>query len=135
MSYTDKKVSIMKDQSIAGCPVETAVNIIGGKWKILIIARLAHIGKQRFGKLNRSIPDVSERVLTRQLRELEKDGLIYRQVFAEVPPRVEYSLSKKGETLIPILNLLAEWGKKQQSLIINNINKNDTDHLSTRHVL
>lgn len=126
----------MNEQSSTDCPVETAVNMIGGKWKILIIARLAHFGTQRFGHLNRMIADVSERVLTRQLRELEKDGLVCRQVYAEVPPRVEYSLSKDGKMLIPILDLLAEWGGKQMASQIKELSsetKNDADNLSTRH--
>ena len=125
----------MTDQSNGGCPVETAVNMIGGKWKILIIARLNYYGKQRFGELKRTILNVNERVLTRQLRELEKDGLVYRQVYAEVPPRVEYSLSNDGESLIPILNLLADWGARQQ-LINSNIIKNESANtISSSHVI
>lgn len=104
----------MTNQPDEVCPVETAVNMIGGKWKIIIIARLTHLGLQRFGELKRSIPEVNERMLTRQLRELESDGLVFRTVYAEVPPRVEYGLTHEGESLIPILNLLAEWGKRQQ---------------------
>ncbi len=105
----------MADQSTGECSVEAAVNMIGGKWKIIIIARLVRYGRRRFGELKKSIPAINERMLTRQLRELESDGLIFREVYAEVPPRVEYGLSENGETLIPILNLLAEWGKQQQS--------------------
>lgn len=96
------------------CSVEMAVNTIDGRWKIIIIARLIRFSRLRFGELKRSIPEVNERMLTRQLRELEKDGLIFREVFAEVPPRVEYGLSAEGKTLIPILDLLAEWGECHQ---------------------
>ncbi|VAX10696.1 Transcriptional regulator, HxlR family [hydrothermal vent metagenome] len=88
--------------------------MIGGKWKIIIISRLIYFGQYHFSELKRSIPKINERMLTRQLREIEKDGLIFRKVYAEVPPRVEYGLSKDGETLISILHQLAEWGKLHQ---------------------
>jgi len=109
----------MTGQPADECPVETAVNMIGGKWKIIIIARLTRLGRLRFGELKRSIPQVNERMLSRQLRELENDGIIFRDVYAEVPPRVEYGMLQEGETLIPILNLLAEWGKRHQQRSIN----------------
>lgn len=86
--------------------------MIGGKWKIIILARLRQ-RVYRFGELRRSIEGINERMLTRQLRELEDDGLIVRKAYPEVPPKVEYSLSKKGETLVPVLDQLAEWGLQQ----------------------
>ncbi len=90
------------------CTLVHAMNIIGGKWKPIIIYLLAN-GALRFGKLLVFIPNISKKVLTQQLRELEEDGIIIRQRFAETPPRVEYSLSKKGKGLLPILKLLSEW--------------------------
>ncbi len=93
------------------CPVTHAMNIIGGKWKPIIIYLLSK-GSLRFGKLIMFIPSVSRKVLTDQLREMEADGLIIREKFNEIPPRVEYSLSKSGEALVPLLFSLAEWSKE-----------------------
>ncbi|CAM1374493.1 winged helix-turn-helix transcriptional regulator [Tenacibaculum xiamenense] len=90
------------------CSLVHAMNIIGGKWKPIIIYLLAN-GSLRFGKLLLFIPTISKKVLTDQLRELEEDGLIIRKKFAEIPPRVEYSLSEKGETLLPVLKALSNW--------------------------
>lgn len=92
------------------CFVELALQIIGGKWKPVILYQLAIEGVMRFGELNRSIPGVTERMLTRQLRELEKDGLVHREVYRQVPPKVEYSLQPLGVKLIPILLNMREWG-------------------------
>jgi DNA-binding HxlR family transcriptional regulator len=90
------------------CSLVHAMNIIGGKWKPIIVYLLAN-GSLRFGKLLVFIPNISKKVLTQQLRELEEDGLINRERFAETPPRVEYSLSDKGVALLPILKQLSEW--------------------------
>lgn len=90
------------------CSLVYAMNIIGGKWKPIIVYLLAN-GSLRFGKLLLFIPTISKKVLTEQLRELEEDGLIIRERFAETPPRVEYSLSEIGEALLPILRQLSEW--------------------------
>jgi DNA-binding HxlR family transcriptional regulator len=91
------------------CPVEAALDVIGGKWKIVILCWLRQ-GTHRFGELRRQIPGVSERMLTQQLRELERDGVVRREVYPEVPPRVEYSLTPFGETLRPVMDLLNKWG-------------------------
>ena len=91
------------------CPVEVTLDVIGGKWKVVILFWLK-AGTLRFGELRRKIPKVSERVLTEQLRELERDGIVRREVFPEVPPRVEYSLTDYGQTLRPIAELMAAWG-------------------------
>lgn len=91
------------------CPIEAALDIIGGKWKGVILSRLNGETK-RFNELKRTIPRITQRMLTTQLRELERDKLITRKVYAEVPPRVEYSLTAKGESLTPILNALLNWG-------------------------
>lgn len=94
-----------------GCPVEAALDVIGNKWKGIILFHLLS-GTKRFSELKRLIPDVSQRVLTLQLRELESDTVINRKVYPQVPPKVEYSLSDIGESLEPILIALREWGEK-----------------------
>ena len=92
------------------------MQIIGGKWKTVIIY-LISIQINRFGKLQRSCEGISKQMLTKQLRELEKDGIINRKIYAEIPPRVEYSITPKGETLFPILESMEKWGLK------NNLDK------------
>lgn len=92
-----------------GCPVEAALEAIGGKWKGVILYHLQSEPK-RFNELRRLIPDVTQRMLTKQLRELETDQIVNRHVYAEVPPRVVYSLTEFGETLTPILAALKDWG-------------------------
>lgn len=94
-----------------GCPLTAAVNIIGGKWKTLIIYNLNKSTK-RFGQLDVQIPKISRKVLTKQLSELIEDGIIVRTSYAETPPRVEYTLTNKGKRLIPILNALCKWGNE-----------------------
>jgi DNA-binding HxlR family transcriptional regulator len=93
------------------CSVEAAINEIGGKWKSLILCALKD-GKLRFSEINNKLPKISQRMLTKSLRQLESDAIINRKVYAEVPPRVEYSLTPKGESVIPILDDLCEWGIK-----------------------
>lgn len=97
-------------EELPECPVATTVRLIGSKWKLLIIRNLEHNGEQRFSDFIKSIPAISKKVLTDNLRALENDGLIEREVFAEVPPRVVYSLSPLGETLRPIFDAMSEWG-------------------------
>ena len=97
------------------CPVATTVQLIGNKWKLLIIRNLVYNGKQRFTDFIKSIPAISKKVLTDNLRALEEDGLIERQVFAEVPPRVEYSLSPLGMSLKPILDAMMVWGTEYKN--------------------
>jgi DNA-binding HxlR family transcriptional regulator len=92
------------------CFFELTLQVIGGKWKPVILYQLAIEGVMRFGELNRSIHGVTERMLTRQLRELEKDQLIHREVYRQIPPKVEYSLLPLGIRLIPILLNLREYG-------------------------
>ncbi len=106
-----------KDQnSLPPCPVETTLLLIGSKWKVLILRDLIG-GKMRFGELKRSVGSVSQKVLTAQLREMEADGLIKRTVYAEVPPRVEYELTKLGLSLKPVLDSLWAWGENYKAQI------------------
>lgn len=95
---------------MSGCPVEVTVSLIENKWKVLIIRDLLS-GTKRFGELKRSIDGISQKVLTSQLRDMEASGLIDRKVYAEVPPRVEYSLTDLGRSLSPALMDLKEWGE------------------------
>ncbi len=96
------------------CPILTAISIIGGKWKIPILYNLRD-GKMRFNELKRALPNVTQKMLTQQLRELEKDGLVSRKVYAQVPPKVEYSITPMAEKLEPILDSLCGWGREYQS--------------------
>ncbi len=91
------------------CPVETTLSLIGNKWKVLIIRELL-TGTKRFGELKKSVGNVSQKVLTAQLRSMEECGLLIRTVYAEVPPRVEYSLTDLGQSLKPVLDAMSEWG-------------------------
>lgn len=93
------------------CYFEMTLDIMGGKWKPIILYYINHNGVARHSDLKRFIPSINERMLTRQLRELENDMLITRKVYPVVPPKVEYSLTKSGKSLIPILTSLIEWGK------------------------
>ena len=92
-----------------GCSVEAAISLIDGKWKCVILFQLGR-GTLRFNEIRRRVPGVTQRMLTNQLRELEADGLIRRRVYAEVPPRVEYSLSLLGRSMEPVLAALKDWG-------------------------
>jgi DNA-binding HxlR family transcriptional regulator len=94
------------------CPVEKTVNIIGGKWTLLILRDLFE-GTKRFGELRTSLTGVSPKTLTDKLRELESGGIIQRKIYPEVPPRVEYSLTKRGQSLKKIFDAMQEWGTQQ----------------------
>lgn len=97
-------------KSLPACPVETTLMLIGDKWKVLILRDLLS-GTKRFGELKKSIGSVSQKVLTAQLRAMEEDGLVNRRVYAEVPPRVEYSLTETGLSLKPIIDAMLAWGE------------------------
>jgi len=101
------------DNVVSDCPVEVAINIISGKWKAMI---LSHLMKDtyRFNELKRALPNISQRMLTSQLRDLEEDGLVNRKVYAEIPPKVEYSLTKQGRTVRLVLEELHRLGEHVQ---------------------
>jgi DNA-binding HxlR family transcriptional regulator len=102
------------NKKTVGCPAEKTLEIIGGRWKLMILRELC-AGASRFGELQRGLKGVSEKVLAQHLRELEKDGIIQRTVYAEVPPKVQYSLTPSGKTLKPILDAMHEWGLKHSN--------------------
>ena len=99
---------------LPACPVETTLTLIGNKWKVLILRDLMP-GTKRFGELKKSVGNVSQKVLTAQLRAMEESGLVNRKVFAEVPPKVEYSLTELGQSLKPILDSMCNWGEKYKA--------------------
>lgn len=98
-----------------GCPVEATLDVIGGKWKGVILFYLLD-GPRRFSDLKRRLPAVTQRMLTLQLRELEADGVIHREVYPQVPPKVEYSLTEFGASLKPILILMRDWGSDYMAM-------------------
>lgn len=98
-------------EDLPACPVETTLSLIGNKWQVLILRDLVLNGTMRFKELQRSIGKISQKVLTSNLRTMEDAGLVHREVFPEVPPRVEYSLTETGRTLKPVLDALWAWGE------------------------
>lgn len=112
--YTVKKIleNVMKVGKTQDrvCPIEETVKIFGGKWKASILFHLAE-GQCRFNELRRRIPAITQRMLTQQLRELERDGLVTREQFNEIPPRVEYSLTEISQSLEPIFQAIEKWGQ------------------------
>ncbi len=101
-------------KELPACPVETTLTLIGDKWKVLILRDLLP-GTKRFGELKKSVGNISQKVLTAQLRAMEESGLLIRTVYAEVPPRVEYTLTALGQSLQPILDALENWGEEYKS--------------------
>ena len=99
---------------LPACPVETTLTLIGNKWKVLILRDLMS-GTKRFGELKKTIGSVSQKVLTAQLRDMEDKGLLTRMVYAEVPPRVEYTLTDLGYSLKPILDAMQDWGENYKA--------------------
>jgi DNA-binding HxlR family transcriptional regulator len=99
-----------------GCPVEATADIIGGKWKAVILYYLFQ-GPKRFNELRRLLPEVTQRMLTLQLRELEQDSIVHREIYKEVPPKVEYSLTEFGTSLGPIIVQMLDWGEQYMEQI------------------
>ena len=106
---------LTKDE-LPECPVATTVQLIGNKWKLLIIRNLLDC-PQRFTELKKGVPGISQKVLTDNLRAMESDGIVSREVFAEVPPRVIYSLIDIGQSLLPIIDAMADWGNSYKNCI------------------
>jgi DNA-binding HxlR family transcriptional regulator len=104
-------VAVPKPNEQTRCPMETTLEIIGNKWKPMILFHLLQ-EKKRFGELQRLIPGINRQMLTQHLRELELHGIVHREVYQEIPPKVEYSLTTVGRTLIPVLEAMTEWGTK-----------------------
>ena len=98
------------------CSFELTIKVIGGKWKPIILYHLSENGTRRFGEVRQAMPDITQKMLTQQLRELEKDGLIDRTTYAQVPPKVEYALTELGRTIIPVLHHLRQWGLQYEAL-------------------
>lgn len=98
----------------ANCPVERTLEVIGGRWKVLILRELFQ-GVKRFNELQRAVNGITQKMLTQQLREMESDGIVHREIYLQVPPKVEYSLTPVGESLKPIIDSMHEWGIKHIS--------------------
>lgn len=107
---------MLTKEELPECPVATTVQLIGNKWKLLIIRNLL-VRPWRFNEMLRSIPGISQKVLTDNLRAMEKDEIITRTVYPEVPPRVEYALSELGESMRPIIKSMEEWGLSYQKMV------------------
>lgn len=105
----NEKVFVFDEKS---CPVTATMQVLGGKWKAILINAIYHTSPARFGELKRSVKGITQSMLTQQLRELEDDGLISRKIYAEIPPRVEYTLTEFGLTLSPIIQSMAKWGEE-----------------------
>ena len=108
----------MSKNIIPACPVEVTLMLISDRWKVLILRDLLS-GTKRFGELKKSIGSISQKVLTSNLRSMEEDGLLTRKVYAEVPPRVEYTLTELGKSLRPILCAMQQWGLEYQEMQLN----------------
>ena len=93
------------------CPAETTLGVIGGRWKVVLLYHLFH-GTKRFSQLRRAISGITQKMLTQQLREMERDGLVHREVYAAVPPKVEYSLTPLGMSLEPVIDAMCDWGMR-----------------------
>ncbi len=112
----DVKGDRMENLRVFNCNMELTLDIIGGKWKPLIIFHIGNSEKLRYGEIKRLIPDISQRVLSRELKELETRGVIFREEFKEKVLRVEYSLTEIGKEVLPLLNALTQWGSKYNDI-------------------
>ncbi|MDQ6420244.1 helix-turn-helix domain-containing protein [Paenibacillus sp. LHD-117] len=110
-----RKLNVDSCPNKEGCPVEYTLSIIGGKWKSILLYHMIDSDK-RFNEFRRICPDITQRMLTLQLRELENDGIVHREVYKQIPPKVEYSLTELGRTLVPIILQMKAWGEANRSL-------------------
>jgi len=108
----------VRDALYPNCPIRNVLSRVGDKWSMLVLFTLESNNNQRFKELQRNIPDISQKMLTTTLKMLEADGLILRVAFSEIPPRVEYSLTEKGESLLPLINNLISWASDNMEDII-----------------
>ncbi len=115
--------SEIRDALYPNCPIRNVLSRVGDKWSMLVLFTLESNDNQRFKELQRNIPDISQKMLTATLKMLEADGLIRREVFPEVPPRVEYSLTKKGNSLLPLIDNLLSWASENMEDIIESRRK------------
>lgn len=113
-------------KTLPACPVETTLALLSNKWKVLILRDLQRFDTMRFGALKRSVGDVSQKVLTANLRGMEADGLVSRKVYPEVPPRVEYSLTELGRSLKPVMDALWSWGEGYQKRMAGDAEEEET---------
>ena len=113
----------VRDALYPNCPIRNVLSRIGDKWSMLVLLTLEYNRCQRFKELQRNIPDISQKMLTTTLKMLEGDGLIHREVFPEVPPRVEYSLTEKGKSLLPLIDNLLSWASENMDDIIESRRK------------
>jgi len=111
-------------KNLINCPAERAVYFLGGKWKIRILFTLLHNKKIRFGELRKGLKTITQQMLSKQLKELETDGIVNRRVHQVVPPKVEYSLTEFGLSVMPILKSFSEWNKRNNRTISSKLNKN-----------
>ncbi|MBF1631711.1 MAG: helix-turn-helix transcriptional regulator [Prevotella sp.] len=115
--------SDIRDALYPNCPIRNVLSRVGDKWSMLVLFTLESNDNQRFKELQRNIPDISQKMLTATLKMLEADGLILREVFPEVPPRVEYSLTKKGKSLLPLIDNILSWASENMEDIIESRRK------------
>lgn len=111
-------------QTLTSCPIDFTIDVLGGKWKPLILYYLLE-GTKRFGELQRLLPQVTRRMLTQHLRELERDGIVHRKVYTQVPPMVEYSLTELGRSLQPVLLTMLDWGQRHNDEVQRYRREND----------
>lgn len=108
----------VRDALYPNCPIRNVLSRVGDKWSMLVLFTLENNDSQRFKELQRNIPDISQKMLTATLKMLEGDGLIHREVFPEIPPRVEYSLTEKGKSLLPLIDNLLSWASESMEDIL-----------------
>jgi DNA-binding HxlR family transcriptional regulator len=117
---TAQLLTVARKRAALTCGVQTTLSVIEGHWKLPILFRLLD-GTRRFGELRKYLPAATQRMLTLHLRELERDGLIHREVYREVPPKVEYSLTQMGRSLEPLLRFMSQWGHANRALLVTAI--------------
>ena len=127
MNWSEAELtSLAGRRSAQRCGVETTLSVIGGRWKVLILFRLLD-GTLRFSELRRVLPGVTQRMLTLHVRELERDGMIHREVYREIPPKVEYSLTPAGQSLEPLLRLMSAWGHANRKELVAAVSPQASD--------